>query len=81
MATVSFKFNGKVFGKRLYDRIAKEQTERLIEYAEEEIVRIVETKGFDNRTANLSDSYLWCVYQNGKRKGYGTYGRKQARKD
>jgi hypothetical protein len=69
MAKVSFKFNGKVFGKRLYDRIAKEQTERLIEYAEEEIVRIVETKGFDNRTANLSDSYLWCVYQNGKRKG------------
>ena len=81
MAKVSFKFNGKLFGKRLYDRIAKEQTERLIEYAEEEIVHLVESKGFDNRTANLSDSYLWCVYQNGKRKGYGTYGRKQARKN
>ena len=81
MKTVSFKFNGKLFGQRLYNRIAKEQTARLIEYAEEEIVRIVESKGFDNRTANLSDSYVWCVFQNGKRKGYGTYGRKQAKKN
>lgn len=76
-----YKFNGELFGKRLYNRVADEQTKRLIAYAEEEIVRIVETKGFKNDSFNLSDSYVWCVFQNGKRKGYGTYGRKQAKKD
>ena len=74
-----FTFNGKLFGKRLYKQVAEEQTARLIEYAKEEIIRIVESKGFDNRTANLTDSYLWCVFFDGKRKGFGTYGRKQAK--
>lgn len=78
---VSFKFNGKLYGRRLYNRIAEEQTKRLIAYAETEIVQIVETKGFHDRTFNLADSYVWCVFFNGKRKGYGTYGRKQAKKD
>ena len=77
---VSFKFNGKKFGKAIYNRVANEQTQRLIAYAKEEIIRIVESKEFDNRTFNLVDSYLWCVFFNGKRKGFGTYGRKQARK-
>lgn len=76
----SYKFNGKRFGERVYRVYAKEQTNRLIAYAEEEIVRIVESRGFSNRTANLSDSYVWCVFQDGKRKGFGFYGRKQARK-
>ena len=81
MATnkVKFKFNGKLYGQRLYKVVAKEQTERLIAYAKEEIVRIVESKGFDNRTANLSDSYVWCVYFDGKCKGHGFYGRKRAK--
>ena len=77
---VSFKFNGKKFGKAIYNRVANEQTQRLIAYAKEEIVRIVETKEFKNRTFNLADSYLWCVFFNGQRKGFGVYGRKQARK-
>lgn len=81
MANVKIKFNGKLFGQRLYKQIAEEQTKRLVAYAEEEIVRIVESKGFNNRTFNLSDSYVWCVFYNGKRKGYGTYGRKSAQKD
>ena len=80
MAKARFKFNGKLFGTRLYKNVATEQTERLIAYAKEEIVRIVETKEFTNRTSNLADSYLWCVFFDGKRKGFGTYGRKQARK-
>lgn len=81
MATkTSFKFNGNAFGKAIYNRVANEQTARLIAYAETEIVNIVESKRFDDRTYNLSDSYVWCVYFQGKRKGFGTYGRKQARK-
>lgn len=81
MAKTRFKFNGKLWGKRLFNSVAEEQTKRLIEYAEKEIVNIVENASFDNETFNLSDSYVWCVYFNGKRKGYGTYGRKQARKN
>ena len=81
MAKTRFKFNGKLWGKRLFNSVAEEQTKRLIEYAETEIVNIVENASFDNETFNLSDSYVWCVYFNGKRKGYGTYGRKQARKN
>jgi hypothetical protein len=82
MATkTTFKFNGKAFGKAIYNRIAEEQTARLIAYAEEELVRIVESKKCDDRTYNLSDSYFWCVFFQGKRKGFGTYGRKKARKN
>ena len=79
MGKTGYKFNGKVFGTRLYKRVASEQTDRLVAYAKEEIVRIVASKEFDNRTANLSDSYVWCVFFDGKRKGFGFYGRKQAR--
>jgi len=81
MAKTGYRFNGNLFGKRVYKRMAEEQTKRLIQYAEEEIVRIVDTKGFSNRTSNLADSYVWCVYQDGKRKGFGFYGNKQARKN
>ena len=76
----SFKFNGKLFGSRLYKRIADEQTERLKAYAASEIVNIVLSKAFDDRTKNLADSYVWCVYFQGKRKGSGTYGKKGATK-
>ena len=76
----TFKFNGKKFGNTIYKRVAEEQTRRLIAYAEAELVNIVESHAFDNRTYNLSDSYVWCVYFGGKRKGFGTYGKKQAKK-
>ncbi len=76
---VKVKFDGKKFGQRLFNRIAEEQTKRLIEYAKEEIVRIVESKAFDDRTANLSDSYVWCVYFDNKRKGFGYYGNRKAK--
>ena len=77
---VSFKFNDKPFRKRVYDPIANEQTNRLIEYAKRELDEIVLSREFDDRTMNLADSYIWCVYFKGKRKGFGTYGRKRARK-
>ena len=81
MATKTrFKFDGKKFGNTVYKRYAEEQTKRLIDYAKDEIVALVDSRQFDNRTFNLVDSYVWCVYFQGKKKGSGTYGRKQARK-
>ena len=80
MAQTTFKFKGKAFGEKLYKRIAEEQTKRLIAYAQMEIGRIVESREFDDRTANLYDSYVWCVYYGGKRKGFGFYSNKQAHK-
>ena len=80
MAKSRYKFNGKKFGNSLYKRIADEQTNRLIAYAQEELDEIVLSREFDDRTRNLADSYIWCVYFQGKRKGFGTYGNKQARK-
>jgi len=79
MSKTTYKFNGKKFGDALYKRISEEQTTRLIEYAQEEIIKIVETREFKDRTRNLADSYIWCVFFNGVRKGFGTYGRKSAR--
>lgn len=80
MATKTrFKFNGKKFGKKILNRYAEEQTNRLIMYAQKELDRIVLSREFNDRTHNLADSYVWCVYYQGKRKGTGTYGNKQAR--
>ena len=81
MAKSRFKFDGKLFGSRLYKRIADEQTARLMAYAEQELPNIVLSKVFDDRTKNLVDSYIWCVYQGGKRKGCGTLGKKSATKN
>ena len=80
MAKSRYKFNGKKFGNSLYKRVSDEQTNRLIAYAQEELEEIVLSREFDDRTRNLADSYIWCVYFQGKRKGFGTYGNKQARK-
>ena len=79
MAKSKFKFNGKRFGNAIYKRVAEEQTNRLIAYAQRELDEIVLSREFDDRTRNLADSYIWCVYFQGKRKGFGTYGSKQAR--
>ena len=80
MAKSRFKFNEERFRKKVYEPIATEQTNRLIVYAQQELDEIVLSREFDDRTRNLADSYIWCVYYNGKRKGFGTYGRKQAHK-
>lgn len=81
MAKTRFKFNGKRFGNTIYKSVAEEQTRRLMAYAQEELDEIILSKEFDSRTRNLADSYIWCVYFNGTRKGFGTYGRKQANKN
>ena len=59
MAKSRYKFNGKKFGNSLYKRIADEQTNRLIAYAQEELDEIVLSREFDDRTRNLADSYIW----------------------
>lgn len=60
------------------ERLVNEQTARLIEYAKKEIVAMANTHRFTNRTYNLEDSFVWSVYYNGKSKGNGYYGAKQA---
>lgn len=72
-------FSKKPLEKQMLKRLMQIQTERFIKYAEEEIVRLAETHVFQNQTYNLQDSYVWCVYFKGRRKGYGYYGKKMAR--
>jgi hypothetical protein len=75
------KFNKKALARQMYNNIANEQTERLIAYAQKEIVRLVEmnlTNKFKNRTYNLQDSYVWAVYYKGKKAKHGFYGNKVA---
>ena len=45
----------------MYNNIADKQTERLIAFAESEIMRLGETRAFTNQTINLQDSYVWAV--------------------
>lgn len=79
MATKTrIRLNTKALKGRLMKNVEGEQTRRLIEYAKEEIVRLVESRAFDNRTANLQDSYVWAVYYDGKKRGHGFYGNKTA---
>lgn len=79
MIGTKVKFNKKAVAKQMYNNIAKEQTNRLIAYAEGEIIELVKTHEFQNRTRNIEDSYVWAVYYNGKREKYGFYGNKTAR--
>ena len=62
----------------MYSNIADKQTERLIAFAESEIIRLVETRAFTNQTINLQDSYVWAVYYNGTKAKHGYYGNKMA---
>lgn len=65
--------------KEILNRIVKEQTERLIEYAKKEIQRIgndisvASTRNNLDRTGNLLDSLCWGVTYSGQLKGYGFY--------
>lgn len=72
------KFNAKKYGKDVMKLVVEEQTRRLVAYAQEEIVAMVETKEFSNRTANAQDSYVWAVYYNGKKENHGFYDQKTA---
>ena len=80
MATkTKVKFNKKALARQMYNNIADKQTERLIAFAESEIIRLVETRAFTNQTINLQDSYVWAVYYNGKKAKHGYYGNKMAK--
>lgn len=73
------KFNKKALARQMYNNIADKQTERLIAFAESEIIRLVETRAFTNQTINLQDSYVWAVYYKGKKAKHGFYGNKMAK--
>ena len=65
--------------KKMFDNLSAKQTQRLINYAESEITRLVETHAFTNQTMNLQDSYVWIVYYNGKKAKHGYYSNKMAK--
>ncbi len=81
------KFNAKKFGSVLLAQIVKEQTARLVAYAEEEMQRIgndiavANTKHNLDRTGNLLDSLCFAVYYNGKRQKNGYYRSETAIED
>ncbi len=57
--------------KDLTEYWVNEQTNRLVEYAKEELEKMVTTHTFKNRTKNLEDSYAWGVYYKGELKESG----------
>jgi len=57
--------------KKLFSKIAEEQTARLVEYAPLMLSKAYNQRTFHNDTWNLSDSYVWVVYYKGEIKGSG----------
>lgn len=74
-------FNGEKLKKEMFDKIAKEQTNRLIAYAEKRIMQIGADFQSWDRTGNLLDSLCWAVFYDGKRKKYDYYRRGGATED
>lgn len=72
------KFNAKKYQAMVLKKAIEEQTRRLVAYAESELYKMIATHEFINRTFNLADSYVWAVYYDRKRKGYGFQGAKRA---
>ena len=72
-------FNPDRMKKQMLSIAVEEQTNRLIDYATNEIKRLgdmIQTYNSDNhmdRTGNLLNSLCWGVCYNGKMKGYGFY--------
>lgn len=74
-----FVFDSKAWSKEVYDYVAEKQTEKLVEYAKEEIAEIgrkinsyVGGHNMD-RTGNLLDSLCWIVCFDKKVYQYGFY--------
>lgn len=57
--------------QELFDRLAGEQTQRLIAYAPELLKKAYSESGFTDQTYNLADSYIWAVFYQGNLKGSG----------
>ncbi len=72
-------FPSKQIEKQIFKQIAKEQTERLIAYAQQEIKRIgndisvYPNANMLDRTGNLLDSLCWIVCYDGKVNRFGYY--------
>lgn len=72
------KFDKEKYKKMVLKKAIEEQTRRLVAYAESELYKMIATHEFVNRTFNLADSYVWAVYYDKKREGYGFQGAKRA---
>lgn len=57
--------------QELFDRLAGEQTQRLIAYAPELLKKAYSESGFTDQTYNLADSYIWAVFYQGNLQGSG----------
>lgn len=81
------KFQEGLYRKSLLAKLAKEQSRRLILYAQKEIQSIGDSINLYNsannmdRTGNLLDSLCWSVYYKGERKGFGYYRNETATGD
>ena len=74
-------FDSRKLHDTLSQKLIAEQTRRLLAYAEEELEKMAQSHAFINRTYNLEDSYVWSVFYNTVRQGYGFYGAKKATED
>lgn len=75
MKYVSVKFNSDLFIKNIYSKkLVKEQTKRLEEYAQKELIEMVSSHDFKNDTYNLQDSFVWVLFFNGEKRSHGFYG-------
>lgn len=83
MATKTIvKFNAKRWANAVRKIIADEQTNRLVEYAKEEIKNIGHAFTAWDRTGNLLDSLCWAVYYDGQKgANYGFYRNATASED
>lgn len=81
MKKTQVQFEKEALKKVIMEHMVKEQTERLCDYAQEEIFEMIETRAFHSRTYNATDSYVWAVYYGGKLKGSGFTGAKMATKN
>lgn len=80
MATkTKVKFNANKFRETIMKKIVKEQTERLVAYAQEEIVKMGESLSKkmagkpSDRTHNMLNSLVWAVFYDGKQAKHGYY--------
>ena len=73
------KFNAKKTQQAMIKKVVQEQTNRLVSYAEEQIVLmgnelIEKMRGKpSDRTHNMLNSLVWVVYYNGKESKHGYY--------
>lgn len=80
-------FDSNALVKKMFARLEREQTARLVEYAKAEIIRIgndisvAPTSNNLDRTGNLLDSLCWAVYFDGKLSKFGYYRKATAIED